>query len=242
MFYNLPAAWLASDRPKVEEQSFQGTLIHDKQDGVQTLYRRNRSYDPQTGRFTQEDPIGLAGGMNLYGFAGGDPVNFSDPFGLCPDGDPLCEIAKVVNARMAPIRRPLEIAAMVVTAPLTIEADAGIAVLGLGSKASTFYRGVSAAEAADVAATGGFRAGAAAAGNEGKYLTNSIDAAAAWGAAAAKGGGGQVLKVSVPADAVRLFSPLGRIDGIGQAWHAPIAALKGAKVEAVANILKEIPR
>ena len=23
--------------------------------------------------------------MNLYGFASGDPVNFSDPFGLCPD-------------------------------------------------------------------------------------------------------------------------------------------------------------
>jgi hypothetical protein len=32
---------------------------------------------------TQEDPIGLAGGLNLYGFANGDPVNFSDPFGLC---------------------------------------------------------------------------------------------------------------------------------------------------------------
>jgi peptidoglycan L-alanyl-D-glutamate endopeptidase CwlK len=37
------------------------------------------------GRFTQPDPIGLAGGLNLYGFAGGDPVNFSDPFGLCPN-------------------------------------------------------------------------------------------------------------------------------------------------------------
>ena len=48
------------------------------------IYQRNRYYDPGSGRFTQEDPIGLAGGLNLYGFAGGDPVNFADPFGLCP--------------------------------------------------------------------------------------------------------------------------------------------------------------
>jgi RHS repeat-associated protein len=46
---------------------------------------RQRVYDPQSGRFTQEDPIGLAGGLNLYGFANSDPVNFSDPFGLCAD-------------------------------------------------------------------------------------------------------------------------------------------------------------
>lgn len=35
------------------------------------------------GTSTQEDPVGLAGGLNAYGFATGDPVNFSDPFGLC---------------------------------------------------------------------------------------------------------------------------------------------------------------
>jgi uncharacterized protein RhaS with RHS repeats len=49
------------------------------------MYMRNRYYDPATGRFTQQDPIGLAGGLNLYGFANGDPVNLSDPFGLAPD-------------------------------------------------------------------------------------------------------------------------------------------------------------
>jgi len=52
-----------------------------------------RYYDPQTGQFTQQDPIGIAGGLNLYGFAGGDPVNFSDPFGLvaCDPPDDPCE-------------------------------------------------------------------------------------------------------------------------------------------------------
>ena len=36
------------------------------------------------GLVTQQDPIGIAGGLNLYGYANGDPVNYSDPFGLCP--------------------------------------------------------------------------------------------------------------------------------------------------------------
>lgn len=59
------------------------------------LYRRNRYYDSGTGKFTQEDPIGLAGGLNLYGYADGDPINNSDPFGLCPiakDGIPCTAV------------------------------------------------------------------------------------------------------------------------------------------------------
>ncbi|PYO69992.1 MAG: hypothetical protein DMD37_05055 [Gemmatimonadetes bacterium] len=70
--------------------SWYGTLTHGREDGTGTQFHRNRYVDPATGRFTQEDPIGLAGGLNLYGFASGDPVNFADPFGLCPWHDIAC--------------------------------------------------------------------------------------------------------------------------------------------------------
>jgi RHS repeat-associated protein len=58
-----------------------GTLLNGRVDGTGTYFRRNRYVDPLTGRFAQEDPVGLAGGLNLYGFAASDPVNFGDPFG-----------------------------------------------------------------------------------------------------------------------------------------------------------------
>ena len=45
---------------------------------------RNRWYDQSTGRWTQEDPLGVAGGINLYQFNGNNPVAYTDPFGLCP--------------------------------------------------------------------------------------------------------------------------------------------------------------
>jgi len=61
-----------------------GTFVANGQGTTGMLYRRNRYFDPNSGQFTQADPIGIAGGMNAFGFASGDPVNFSDPFGLCP--------------------------------------------------------------------------------------------------------------------------------------------------------------
>lgn len=59
--------------------------VADRETGV--YYNYFRDYDPQTGRYLQSDLIGLAGGINLFAYAAGNPVTGFDPFGLAP-GDP----------------------------------------------------------------------------------------------------------------------------------------------------------
>ena len=51
-------------------------------DGLGINYYRARYYNPQTGRFISEDPIGLVAGINNYAYVGNSPLNFVDPFGL----------------------------------------------------------------------------------------------------------------------------------------------------------------
>lgn len=82
-----PYGWSSYRQRLHPPQTWLGSLVDQKAEATGLLFRRNRYVDPMTGRFTQEDPIGLAGGMNLYGFAGSDPVSYSDPFGLCPPQD-----------------------------------------------------------------------------------------------------------------------------------------------------------
>ncbi|MDQ7008657.1 MAG: RHS repeat-associated core domain-containing protein [Acidobacteriota bacterium] len=41
-----------------------------------------RWYDPQTGRFIEQDPIGEDGGLNLYAYTGSSPISWIDPTGL----------------------------------------------------------------------------------------------------------------------------------------------------------------
>ena len=57
---------------------FQGQYC-DAETGLH--YNRHRYYDPQLGRFTTQDPISLAGGINLYQYAP-NPVQWVDPLGL----------------------------------------------------------------------------------------------------------------------------------------------------------------
>ncbi|WP_240455719.1 RHS repeat-associated core domain-containing protein [Halomonas faecis] len=57
---------------------FQGQW-HDEESGL--YYNRHRYYDPQQGRYISQDPIGLQGGTNLYGYVT-NPTGMVDPLGL----------------------------------------------------------------------------------------------------------------------------------------------------------------
>jgi len=49
-------------------------------------YNRYRYYDPSLGRFIGRDPIGLAGGLNIYVYAP-NSIEWTDPFGLASNRD-----------------------------------------------------------------------------------------------------------------------------------------------------------
>ncbi|WP_256360035.1 RHS repeat-associated core domain-containing protein, partial [Brevundimonas sp. S30B] len=66
---------------------------------AQPYHYRARVYAPQLGRFLQTDPIGYGDGLNLYGYVGGDPVNWTDPLGLqsCGGvGQSACDVDDVI--------------------------------------------------------------------------------------------------------------------------------------------------
>ncbi len=46
-----------------------------------TYYNYHRNYNPNTGRYIQSDPIGLAGGSNTYAYVYSSPGNYVDPYG-----------------------------------------------------------------------------------------------------------------------------------------------------------------
>ena len=62
-------------------------------DGTGLQFYRARYYSAAYGRFISEDPIGTAGGLNLYSYVDNDPVNLVDALGLKgqDDDDEQCK-------------------------------------------------------------------------------------------------------------------------------------------------------
>ncbi len=55
---------------------------HDRETGLHQNW--HREYAPHLGRYTQSDPIGLLGGMNMFKYAGENPIRSVDHMGLHP--------------------------------------------------------------------------------------------------------------------------------------------------------------
>lgn len=97
----------------------------DDEFGFALHYNRHRFYDPATGRYVSPDPIGVAGGLNLYQYVSNDPVNRADPLGLWWKSA-LKVVATVAVAVAAA-------AVVVALAPVTV--PAALVVIGAGAAA-----------------------------------------------------------------------------------------------------------
>jgi RHS repeat-associated protein len=72
---------VAAEGPAANVNPFRfSTKYFDSETGL--YYYGYRYYAPQIQRWTSRDPLGEAGGVNLYAFVGNDPVNAIDPLGL----------------------------------------------------------------------------------------------------------------------------------------------------------------
>ena len=56
----------------------------------------HRWYQPDSGRFVQRDPIGIAGGLNVYSYVAQNPIFLVDPYGLEIEADVLVKGNKIV--------------------------------------------------------------------------------------------------------------------------------------------------
>lgn len=86
---NLHSGW----QKRSQNLRFQGQYF-DRETGLH--YNTFRYYDPDIGRFTQPDPIGLAGGLNLYQYAP-NGLGWVDPLGL-----EKCGLSSADKTKMGP--------------------------------------------------------------------------------------------------------------------------------------------
>ena len=142
----------------------------------------------ESGHFTQTDPIGIAGGLNTYGYANGDPINFSDPFGLTPCG-PF--VAQCVSGLFG----------VVVEGFSQIASGEGLSVSGLAIAGAAGFAGGAFGGAGTVGARVGGQAGVGVVAGfaDARMSGESFgagDAAVAMGVGVAGGFGGEMMRAS----------------------------------------------
>ena len=79
VFTNQPMLRATQNPAAFLDLRFPGQMA-DEETGL--FYNYFRSYQPNQGRYTQADPIGLGGGLNRFGYVEGNPLMFIDPEGL----------------------------------------------------------------------------------------------------------------------------------------------------------------
>lgn len=81
---NQPVLLVATNPGAVLNLRFPGQYA-DSETGL--FYNYFRTYQPNQGRYTQNDPIGLDGGANRFGYVEGNPLTMTDPEGLMGKGE-----------------------------------------------------------------------------------------------------------------------------------------------------------
>jgi type VI secretion system secreted protein VgrG len=143
-------------RPEAAATASENALLYGgrENDATGLLYYRARYYDPKLQRFISEDPLGLAGGIDLYTYTLNDPITFVDPFGLaacsCGKGrsslipfNPAkgaVALANAANAGRLYTTGALKLAtaAGLTATPVTAPAAAGLAAWGLWNVKSAY--------------------------------------------------------------------------------------------------------
>lgn len=74
--------------------------------GDDIYYYRTRYYNPLVNRFINEDPIGLAGGINTYTYVEGNPISYIDPLGLAKSGQTVEVPGTTTTVRVDPPHVP----------------------------------------------------------------------------------------------------------------------------------------
>ncbi len=84
-------------------------------------YNYFRYYAPGIGRYLRKDPMGLHGGINLFMYATGNPLHFTDKLGLSHDSNNICcdgslfncaercygEISKMMPSKVRKLLNPI---------------------------------------------------------------------------------------------------------------------------------------